>query len=208
MARARNTRLGKGDIDTATAILDIAERLVQRRGFNGFSYADISAELGISTASLHYHFASKAELGESLINRYAARFADALTEINARTVPAPDKLQAYCGLYRAVLAEHRMCLCGMLAAEYETLPDPMRLAVIAFLNHNQAWLSALLEGGRAIRSLRFADTPDQAARSIVAALEGAMLVSRPYGNSYMLDSVANRILAEFSSEARTAARST
>ncbi len=60
--------------DTRTAILDAAERLVQTRGFNGFSYADVSSELGLTTAALHYHFAGKAELGLALITRYAERF--------------------------------------------------------------------------------------------------------------------------------------
>ena len=46
--------------DTATQILDVAERLVQVRGFNGFSYADVAAELNITKAALHYHFAGKA----------------------------------------------------------------------------------------------------------------------------------------------------
>ena len=41
------------------------ERLVQSRGFNGFSYADVSAELGITKAALHYHFAGKAEMGQA-----------------------------------------------------------------------------------------------------------------------------------------------
>ena len=49
--------------DTADRILDSAERLVQVRGFNAFSYADVARELGITKASLHYHFAGKAELG-------------------------------------------------------------------------------------------------------------------------------------------------
>ncbi len=44
---------------TATAILDVAERLVQARGFNGFSYADIAVELGLTKAALHYHFSGK-----------------------------------------------------------------------------------------------------------------------------------------------------
>ena len=64
--------------DTAQRILDIAEQLVQVRGFNAFSYADIAAELGITKASLHYHFSGKAELGQALIARYAQRFALAL----------------------------------------------------------------------------------------------------------------------------------
>ena len=44
----------------------MAERLVQSRGFNGFSYADVASELGVTKASLHYHYPGKAELGEAL----------------------------------------------------------------------------------------------------------------------------------------------
>ena len=82
---------GHGDSDTATRILDVAERLAQERGFNGFSYADIAVKLGITKAALHYHFASKADLGEALIGRYAARFSEALAEIDAGPSPAPGR---------------------------------------------------------------------------------------------------------------------
>lgn len=194
MARAERSNAS----DTARAVLDIAERLVQQRGFNGFSYADIADELRITKASLHYHFSGKAELGESLIARYSTRFAEELDEIGARPVPAAEKLRSYCGIYRAVLAEGRMCLCGVLAAEYDTLPETMRQAVLAFFDHNQVWLSALFQSGRADRSLRFAGAPDRAARGTIAALEGAMLVSRPYGTAEILDSVVDRVMAEFS----------
>ncbi|HEX4672518.1 MAG TPA: TetR/AcrR family transcriptional regulator, partial [Solirubrobacteraceae bacterium] len=76
----------KNEKPTAERILDIAERLVQTRGFTNFSYADIAAELGITKASLHYHFPGKAELGHAVIARYGERFAEALSEID-RTVP-------------------------------------------------------------------------------------------------------------------------
>ena len=76
--------MSKEPADTATKILDVAERLVQARGFNGFSYADVADELGISKAALHYHFPGKAELGEALMERYAARFARALIDVDAR----------------------------------------------------------------------------------------------------------------------------
>ncbi|HEX9257200.1 MAG TPA: TetR family transcriptional regulator, partial [Actinomycetota bacterium] len=42
--------MGTTEVDTATQILDVAERLVQERGFNGFSYADVAKELDISKA--------------------------------------------------------------------------------------------------------------------------------------------------------------
>ena len=107
--------------DTANQILDVAERLVQVRGFNAFSYADVAAELGLTNAALHYHFPTKSDLGEALISRYAARFVGALLEIDGSLADPLQKLDAYVDLYGEVLRHHRMCLCGMLAAEYETL---------------------------------------------------------------------------------------
>src|SRR5437763_12292968 len=121
-------------MDTAQRILDVAERLVQTQGFNGFSYADISAELGITKASLHYHFATKAELGGALIARYGASFAGALEEIDRAERDARHKLRRYAGLYAGVLRHNRMCLCGMLAADYSTLPRPMRDGVKEFFD--------------------------------------------------------------------------
>src|SRR6476660_6381990 len=67
---------------TAERVLDIAERLMQIRGFNNFSYADIATELGITKASLHYHYPGKAELGQALITRYTRRFNEALADID------------------------------------------------------------------------------------------------------------------------------
>jgi TetR/AcrR family transcriptional repressor of nem operon len=173
---------GRGDSDTATRILDIAERLAQMRGFNGFSYADIAAELGISKASLHYHFATKADLGEALIGRYAARFSEALAAIDAGTPAAPAKLRDYADLYADVLRSQRMCLCGMLAAEYPTLPDAMQASVVSFFDQNEAWLQHVLEQGRRDGSLQFTGSSRDVARMIVSCLEGAMLVARPYGD--------------------------
>src|SRR6516225_2849027 len=102
---------GRGDAGTATRILDVAERLVQVRGFNGFSYADIAAELGITKASLHYHYRGKAELGQALITRYGQRFAAELEAIDGTARDAPAKLSAYADLYADVLKGRRMCLC-------------------------------------------------------------------------------------------------
>ena len=62
------------DAPASERILDIAERLAQTRGFNGFSYADIAEELAVTKASLHYHFRSKADLGQALIVRYPLVF--------------------------------------------------------------------------------------------------------------------------------------
>jgi TetR/AcrR family transcriptional repressor of nem operon len=193
MATPRETVLS----GTASEILDIAERLVQDRGFNGFSYADVSAEMGVSKAALHYHFPGKAELGESIVARYTDRFEQALAVIDAGEQSAPEKLLAYCEIYRGTLRGRRMCLCGMLAAEYNTLVQPMRAAIARFFKQNQAWLAKLLETGRRAGSLRYTGPVEQAAQTIIASLEGGMLVARPYHGTAVLDAVIDRILADF-----------
>lgn len=184
-----------GDADTPTRILDVAERMVQRRGFNGFSYADVASELHVSRASLHYHFAGKAELGEALIERYARGFSEALDEVDRRVPDAPAKLSAYAELYADVLRRERMCLCGMLAAEYETLPQPMRASVIRFFDDNEAWVQRVLEQGEREHTLRVEGATAEVARAIVSALEGAMLVARPTGDIGRFQATVDRLLA-------------
>jgi len=182
-------------VDTATQILDVAERLVQVRGFNGFSYADVAAELKITKAALHYHFAGKAELGEALVVRYATRFAEALVGVEARSVDVRARLDAYADLYLDVLREQRMCLCGMMAAEYQTLPAPIQDAVVRFFDENERWLVGVLEKGRKEGTLTFAGPPNETARMIVSGLEGAMLVARPFGDITRFQSAARHLLS-------------
>lgn len=185
----------RGDAGTATRILDAAEELLQVRGFNGFSYADVSAEVGITKAALHYHFAGKADLGLALITRYGDRFAEELTEIDAACAAPADRLTAYASLYARVLRQRRMCLCGMLAAEYQTLPQPMREAVTSFFDANETWLEKVLDEGRQDGTLGFPGTPRDTAREVIACLEGAMLVARPYGDPDRFQAVATSLVA-------------
>jgi TetR/AcrR family transcriptional repressor of nem operon len=189
--------------DTATRILDVAERLVQVHGFNGFSYADVAAHLGITKAALHYHFPGKAELGEALITRYTASFGEALTAVEAKTKDAPTRLDAYVDLYLAVLRDGRMCLCGMMAAEYETLPPSMQDAVVRFFDNNETWLVRVLRQGREEGTLTFTGSPRGMAQLIVSGLEGAMLVARPFRGTERFQAAASRLLASLKPATRS-----
>ncbi|MCC6305268.1 MAG: TetR/AcrR family transcriptional regulator [Rhodobacteraceae bacterium] len=186
---------------TSQAILDIAQRLVQTRGFNAFSYADIAGVLRITTASLHYHFASKAILGVRLIERYATHFAALLAAIDAAAAQsgggARERLRGYAGIYAAVLAEDRSCLCGMLAAEFETLPRAMQGALDDYFALNERWLQGVLEAGRASGSLAVTGPLEEAAHYIVSTLEGSMILARSHGGPARFDAAARRLLAGF-----------
>ncbi len=180
----------------ASAILDVAEQLAQTRGYNGFSYADIAAKLGVTKASLHYHFPSKAELGRALIARYQAAFGVALETIDQQAAKPRQKLRRYVELYDAVMHNGRMCLCGMLAAEYATLPAPMREGLKLFFDMNERWLTAALRDGRRSGSFLFKESANERARVFLGALEGAMLVARAYGDPRRFQVAAGRVLAD------------
>jgi len=168
----------KDSSGTRGRILDAAERLLQARGFNGFSYADVATELGITRAALHYHYPGKAELGEALIARYAERFATALAGLDVAATDAPTTLAGYAGLYAEVLGRQRMCLCGMLAAEYLTLPPAMQRGVTMFFADNSAWLQSVLERGRREGTLAYPGSAADTAAMVLGGMEGAMLITR------------------------------
>lgn len=179
---------------TAERILDIAQHLVQTRGFTNFSYADIATEMGITKASLHYHFPGKAELGSALVQRHRTRLAVALAEIDDAAPNGRAALEAYISLAGELIAGERMGLCGVLAGECETLPESIRAPVRACFDENIAWLGRVLARGETDGSLTFSSHRDDVARAILCALEGAMLLARPYGDPVMFDATARRLL--------------
>jgi TetR/AcrR family transcriptional repressor of nem operon len=192
----------------ATAILDVAEKLAQTRGYNGFSYADIAAHLGVTKASLHYHFRSKAELGRALIERYGRIFGAALDAIDRQTQAPQAKLRRYVELYNSVLSNERMCLCGMLAAEYATLPKPMQEGLKGFFDANERWLSTVLEEGLRTKAFAFKQSAKERAWLILGALEGAMLVARSYGEPRRFMAAAASVLADLRTRRRSVPRRT
>ena len=181
--------------DTPQRILDIAERLVQTRGFNGFSYADIAEAMNVTKASLHYHFRAKADLGKSLIQRYERNFLAALAGIDDATKDAREKLRRYAAIYGSVLQDDRMCLCGMLAAEFGTLPDAMRTEMRHYFDANERWLAGVLKQGKKDKTLKFAGSPAETAQALIGSLEGAMMIARSYGDPARFKAVSDRLLS-------------
>ena len=184
-------------LHTSQLIMDIAQRLVQTRGFNAFSYADIARALNLSKASLHYHFASKSDLGVRLIERYEDSFERTLGAIDLEGGEAAIKLRHYVDIYSRVLADERMCLCGMLAAEFVTLPKSMQTALDSFFKLNERWLVAVLEDGRGSGSLRFEGSTAEAAQFIISSLEGSMMMARSHGGVARFDAAVRHLLADF-----------
>jgi len=129
--------------DKKNEILDCAQALIQKRGYNGFSYADISSVVNIRKASIHHHFPTKAELAVAVIERYRDAFNACLLTINAQH-DWINKIDQYAQLYKQVLQEDKLCLCGMLASDADTLPDEVTTVIRDFFIENADWLSEIL----------------------------------------------------------------
>lgn len=174
-------------MDMKDRILEIAQRLIQQRGVNGFSYADIAKEVGVSKPSLHHHFATKTDLIARLMEQYTGQLVDYLKDAADRDVPAKQKLQAYCDLYRYSLDQERMCMGGMLSAEALTLDVSIHPLLGRFFDYQQQWLVEVLKAGEASGELKLAATAEQQASVMIATLQGSLMVSRASQNTVFFE---------------------
>ena len=174
-------------MDTKEHILAVAQKLVQQRGFNGFSYADIAEEVGIRKASLHHHFATKAELGVALIEAFSAQLDNEFSRISALPGKADAKLSAYVAIFRGTLDADRMCMGGMLASEWLTLDNAMLPGLKRFFEHNVEWLTEVLAEGKSQKLFILSGAASDHARMLLSALQGALLIARATGDKGAFD---------------------
>lgn len=172
---------------TAERILDIAQRIIQDRGYSAMSYADIAAEMGIAKASLHHHFPTKASLGRAVIERHLERSHTALAEILGSTSDPVEQLRRFAEIYQSVLDQKLGCLCGMMTAEFSLLPPVVQEVVRQFFDFNEQWLEGVITRGRAAGKLRRTPSGDGAvARGFLSALQGALMLGRSQDDAKML----------------------
>lgn len=174
-------------------ILEAAESRARLEGYNGFSFRDLADDVGVKSASVHYHFPTKAALMEALTTRYTSGFFAGLGDPADDATPSAELFDRFVGRFRDALVERdQMCLCGMLGAEITTLPEPVAHAVRAFFAQSQAWLTALFA--------RAPETTEAVAASradlTLAALEGALLVARTRGDHAAFERVVDHLRRE------------
>ena len=168
---------------SAERVLDAAQRLIQQFGYNGFSYDDISREIAIKKPSIHHHFRTKADLVQTIVQRYGHRFAAALANIDAASADPVRRLAMYGELFATTYQQdRRLCVCGILGAEAASISADVAEDVRVFFQMNLDWLRATIEAGRASGALRQVGSAQEQAYGLLSALEGAMMVGRGFGS--------------------------
>ncbi len=175
--------------DTQAQLLDAAEHGMRKRGYHAVSFRELADELGIKSASVHYYFRQKEDLGVALVQRYAERFFSALNEKADGAGGAAGKISVFKAVYReALVTADEICLCGMLGAESLGLPEAVASEVARFFQANVGWLVTAMD--------ETAPEPERRKRAlhIVATLQGAMMLSSSLGDVGVFDEIAGQVI--------------
>lgn len=164
---------------TAARVMDVAEGLIQQRGYGGFSFDDVAQVVGIRKPSVHHHFRTKADLVVALTQRHVERFESALAAIDVARRDPLARLKAYVRLFALTYAQDgRLCVCGMLGAEADALPAEVGGAVAGFFQLNLNWLTAAFRDAQGSGQVSSAQRAASLAELMLSTLEGSMVVGR------------------------------
>lgn len=169
---------------TADAILRSARASIIAGGYHSFSYADIAAVVGIRKPSIHHHFPTKADLVRELVRQYRVEAQAGLAAIEAQVDSPLEQLRAYTGYWESCIGdpESGYCLCALLATQIPALPDEIVAEVREYFRALSAWLSGVLESGVHQGIFTLEGEPHAEAEALMAAVHGAMLAARAYGD--------------------------
>lgn len=189
-------------------ILDVTEAMIRQKGYNAVSAREVATATGIKSSSVHYHFPNKTDMVSAVVQRYTKNFLNQLGEPSKLVNASGDKYSVievkshYVSAFRNALKKDRkLCLCAVLGAESGGLPDEVSAHTNGFFQSNIRWLITALESSSdqdesSSQTLdsNLKETLTNTAVHMLAALQGAMIISQTAGDQTMFDRVANELL--------------
>ncbi|MCJ8518091.1 AcrR family transcriptional regulator [Pseudorhizobium tarimense] len=184
------------DIEQA---LDAALCVFWRKGYEGASYADLTAAAGVERPALYSAFGNKEELFRKALQRYYKRFLHYMPE--ALTLPTAREVAAHI-LYGAVdlntrFDDHRGCLYinGVLAGSDEA--EPVRQVLIQGRAIAEREIRERFERAKAEGDLPETAKPDALAAFLMAVTHGIAVQAKAGFNRQTLEGVAEQALASW-----------
>lgn len=127
-------------------IIQLADNLIRKNGFNAFSYHEISGLVGIKTASIHYHFPTKADLGVAVIDQHLKNLQELILQYEGKE--PSERLERFFTIYANILNDHKVCLVGSLATDFNTLNEKIQSKLKSFSELMLQWVIQFLDEGR------------------------------------------------------------
>jgi len=174
--------------DTREQIMDRAAQLLMSRGYNGFSYRDISSHLGVKNAAVHYHFPAKTDLALALIDEYRKVLRQGTSEFMAYGGSALQQLEGFFA-FTSHQCQLGRCICpfGAFSVDYNDLPDEVQRATQGFMEETVRWMTRVMEVGRASGEFSFDGDARAKALVVLSALQGARQLARVHDVEIVAD---------------------
>jgi AcrR family transcriptional regulator len=178
---------------TRETIIDKADQLIRNKGYNAFSFKDISNDIGIKTASIHYHFPTKSDLGVATIKEHIERYENLKKKV-ANENPLV-KLEAFLAVHTQIKLENKVCIVGSLATDLNTLDDAIKTELQTFAKLVIEWITEFLTEGKELKIFDFETAPRTKALMIITNMVAIVQLSRLTGQSDF-ETVKETILTE------------
>lgn len=166
--------------DTRSEIIRIADGLIRLKGYNAFSYADISKELNIKNAAIHYYFPSKSDLGEEVIKNAISMFEEQV--VKWKDLDYREQYQKFVQMYTQTDADHLSSLVGALASSFHTLSENMQSELKRYIQMKNKWLTDLLTTGKEKGIFNFNEIPQIEAYLIQSVILASLLLNKVLDN--------------------------
>ncbi|HBZ67421.1 MAG TPA: TetR/AcrR family transcriptional regulator [Bacteroidales bacterium] len=163
---------------TREKIIELGENLIRTKGYNAFSYQDISTELGIKNAAVHYYFPSKENLGTSIIKTNIQRFEEMIDNMHSRKFDEWQQLETFIKIYIKSHREQKLCLVGSLGPDINTLSNTTKAELVKMTEIIHHWLAGILTSGKMNNIFSFNDEPQNKATLIFSCLVASLQLSR------------------------------
>jgi TetR/AcrR family transcriptional regulator, transcriptional repressor for nem operon len=166
---------------TRENILELGESLIRTKGYNAFSYLDISSELGIKNAAIHYYFPSKENLGTSIVKTNIQRFEEMVENMHSRGFDEFRQLETFIKIYIKSHREKKLCVMGSLGPDYNTLSETTRAELKKMTEMVLSWLTEILSAGRRKKIFAFKEEPKNKAVVLLSCLVASLQLARIIG---------------------------
>lgn len=157
-----------GSNDTRTRILAAAEALLRRHGPAKTNVVDVARALGMSHANVYRHFASKAALMDTLVDRWLKRGVDELTAI-AEGPGAADERLADWVLAQIAIKRARVLDDPEMFEAYHAAAEARSAVAQAYVDGQRGVLVGMIREGVETEVFPKLD-PEAAADALVAAM--------------------------------------
>jgi AcrR family transcriptional regulator len=163
---------------TREKIIELGEDLIRTKGYNAFSYQDISTELGVKNAAIHYYFPTKANLGTSVIRTNIQRFEEMVDNMHSRGFDEIQQLGTFIKIYIKSHREQKICLVGALSSDYNTLNEVTQRELKKMIDLILQWLTNILTTGREKGLFAFEESPQDKAAIVFSGFVATLKLSR------------------------------